>query len=113
MTKIDRLGWAAAACFEAYGVRVGIRVNSLEILPLLPSLLPPGAKPTASPVVDQMYSLWLGGRRTHVRGFHLLYAGVARRARSMSLHQGLETLEADLRLTVAAAARRRVFVHAG
>ena len=113
MAKIDRLGWAAAACFDAYGVRVGIRVNSPEILPLLPSLLPPGAKPTASPVVDQMYSLWLGKRRTHARGFHLLYAGVARRARSMSLDQVLETLEADLRLTVAAGARRRVFVHAG
>ncbi len=48
-----------------------------------------------------------------MRGFHLLYAGVAQRARTTNLDEVLEAFEADVRLAVAAAARRRVFVHAG
>jgi hypothetical protein len=113
MAKIDRLGWAAGMSFDAYGVRVGVRVNKPAILSRLARLFPPGSKLTASPLVDQMYSLWLGERRAHARGFHLLYAGVARRARTTSLDELLDAFEADLRLSVATAARRRVFVHAG
>jgi hypothetical protein len=113
MAKLDRLGWAAATCFHVYGVRVGVRVNRPEFLARLASLFPPGWKPTVSPLVDEMYSVWVGERRAHANGFHLLYAGVARRARTTSLDELLDTFEADLRLRVAAAARRRVFVHAG
>src|SRR5919198_2175039 len=113
MAKLDRLGWAAATSFEAYGVRLGVRVNKPEVLPGLADRFPPGSRPTTSPLVDRLYSLWLGERRGSVRGFHLLYAGVARRARTTSVEEALEALESDLRLSVAAAARRRVFVHAG
>jgi hypothetical protein len=48
-----------------------------------------------------------------VRLFHLLYGDHARLARTESLDALLETLEADLHLTVAELARRRVFLHAG
>ena len=33
MTKIDRLGWADGMSFNAYGVRLGVRVNDPAILP--------------------------------------------------------------------------------
>jgi hypothetical protein len=113
MAKIDRLRWTAGISFDAYGVRVGVRVNDPQVLARLASLLPPGSKPTVSPLVDQIYSLWLGRLRAPMQSFHLLYSGVARRARTTSLDELLEVFEADLRLSVAAAARRRVFVHAG
>jgi hypothetical protein len=113
MTKLDRLGWAAAACFDAYGVRVGVRVNRPEALPLLTRLFPPGSRPVASTRVDQLYSVWLGERRGGTRGFHLFYAGIERRVRTTRLEACLEAFETVLRLGVAAAARRRVFVHAG
>ena len=113
MAKLDRLGWAAGTCFDAYGVRVGVRVNVPELLPLLANLVPPGAKPAVSPAVDQMYSVWLGGRRGRTRGFHLLYSGVERRARTTSREALFEAFETGVRLGVASAARRHVFVHAG
>ncbi len=113
MVKLDRLGWAAGTCFDAYGVRVGVRVNKPEVLPQLASLFPPGSKPAAFPLVDQIYSVWLAEDRARARGFHLLYAGVSRRARTTSLDEVLEAFAADLRLSVAAAAPRRTFVHAG
>jgi hypothetical protein len=114
MAKLDRLGWAAGACIDAYGARIGIRVNQAALLKRLPSLLPPGWKPLAAPRVDELHSLVLGGAtRTRARAYNLVYWGIARRARTMDLEEALSVLEADLRLNVAAAATRRVFVHAG
>src|SRR5215470_10606050 len=109
MAKIDRLGWAAGFSFDAYGVRVGVRVNQPEVLGRVSALLPPGSKPIESSIVDQMYSLWLGGKRGRARGYHLVYSGIARRARTMDLEAALATFESDLRLNVAAAARRHIF----
>src|SRR5215475_6535075 len=113
MAKIDRLGWAAGLSFDAYGVRVGVRVNQPDVLGRVSTLLPPGWKPVESSIVDQIYSLWLGRTRGRVRGYHLVYSGIAQRARTMDLDAALAAFESDLRLNVAAAARRHVFMHAG
>ncbi len=114
MARLDRVGWAAGTCIDAYGARIGIRVNHAALLERLPSLLPPGWKPLAAPRVDELHSLVLGGAtRTRARAFNLVYWGIARRARTLDLEEALAVLEADLRLNAAAAATRRVFVHAG
>jgi energy-coupling factor transporter ATP-binding protein EcfA2 len=114
MAKLDRLAWAAGTCIDAYGVRIGIRVNRKAVLDRLATLLPPGWKPLRFPKVDELHSLVLGGEtRTRARAYNLVYWGIARRARTLDLEEALATLEADLRLSVASAARRRVFVHAG
>jgi hypothetical protein len=113
MDKIDRLGWAAGTCIDAFGARIGIRVSDAAVLGRLPARLPPGWTPSGSPVVDHLYSLVVGGRRAQVRRYNLLYSGVLRRARSQDLDRVLDVFESDLRLSVAARARRRVFVHAG
>jgi hypothetical protein len=114
MTKLDRVGWAAGACIDAYGARIGIRVNRPALLDRVQQLLPPGWKPLAEPRVDELHSLVLGGEtRTRARSYNLVYWGIARRARTLDLEEALAVLEADLRLNVATAATRRVFVHAG
>ena len=113
MHELDRLGWAAGLAFEAYGMRIGVRVNRSDALDRLPERLPPGWKPASSPVVDRLFSWWVGQERGSFRSYHLVYAGPVRRARTMSLDEALETLESDLRHTVAAFSRDRVFVHAG
>ncbi len=115
MEKLDRLGWAAGTCFVSYGRRIGIRVNDPEVLEHLPGFLPPGWKPAVSPIVDHLYSLLVGaaGARSTIRRFNLLYAGPARLARTMKLDGVFEALESNLHLTIAGAARGRLFVHAG
>jgi hypothetical protein len=114
MAKLDRVGWAAGACIDAYGARIGIRVNSAPLLQRVQTLLPPGWKPLTGPRVDELHSLVLGGAtRTRARAYNLVYWGIARRARTLDLDEALAVLEADLRLNVASAATRRVFVHAG
>ena len=115
MQKIDRLGWAAGKSVVAYGLRVGIRANSPEVLDSLVPLLPPGWKPSRSSDVQQLYSLIVGGdaARPGVRRFNLLYANSTRLARSSTLDEVLSRFESDLRLFVGERAHRRVFVHAG
>jgi len=115
MEKLDRLGWAAGVSCVAYGVRLGVRVNNPEALERILALLPPGWRPTASPVVNRLYSVWVGGAatRSNVRRFNLLYVDSVRLARTTALDELYEGLASDLQLYVAAAARRRLFVHAG
>src|ERR1051326_5256315 len=115
MEKIDRLGWAAGISFTSYGVRVGVRVNDATILEQLIDCFPPGWKPSASTVVERLYSLFFGGSggERKVRRFNLLYGDIARLVRSLDEEQVFETFESDLQLYVAEAARRKVFVHAG
>lgn len=102
-------------CFVSYGRRVGIRVNQPEVLERLPGFLPPGWKPAASPIVDHLYSLLVGAAapRSTFRRFNLLYAGPARLARTLKLDEVFESLESHLHLSIAEAARGRLFVHAG
>src|SRR5438067_8899286 len=115
MAKIDRLGWAAGLSLCAYGVRIGLRANSPQALELLTAHLPPGWQPSASPRVDRLYSLRVGGPDTQpgVRRFHLLYAGPERLARTHVLTEAVERFASDLQLYTAEMAPDRLFVHAG
>jgi hypothetical protein len=84
-------------------------------LELVQDYFPPGWKSVSSPVVERLYSLILGGaaKREGVRRFNLLYADIARLARTSNLDEALDAFQSDLHLHVATAARQRVFVHAG
>jgi len=111
--RIDRLGWTAGTCIDSYGVRVGIRLNEPRLLEHLAPHFPPGWRPAASAVVDRLFSLWVDPRAEGPRRPSRLYAGGSRRARTTDLNEVLAVLESEIRQTVAAGSRRRVFVHAG
>jgi hypothetical protein len=115
MEKLDRLGWAAGMSIVSYGVRLGLRATQSEGIDAMIPHLPPGWKQAPTPVVDDIYSLVVGGAGTRPgsRRFHLLYGGPARLARSMELEEALTVFESYLHLSVAALAARRTFVHAG
>ena len=111
--KIDRLGWAAGVCIQAYGWRIGIRVNRAEALERIMDCLPPGWTPSDPPFVDRLYSFVAGGARANVRKYNLLYAGLQPVVRTMNVEEVYSVLEADLQLFLAEHARDRIFVHAG
>jgi hypothetical protein len=115
MQKIDRLGWTDGMSIVSYGVRVGIRVNDAGAMERVRKLLPPSWKPSQTPVVENLFSLFIGGAgaRAGVRRYSLLYNGLDRLVRSFNEEEIYTTFESNLRLTVAAEARRRLFVHAG
>ncbi len=115
MEKIDRLGWAAGIAFVCYGLRIGIRVSSPEIMDRIEGVLPPQAKPARGPRVGCLYSLIVSGTKvgSNIRRFNILYADAVPLARTKNTDQVLEALETDLQLHVAERAPRRVFVHAG
>lgn len=115
MQKLDRLGWTDGIAIRSYGVTVGIRVNDSSALERIRSILPPGWKPATSPVVERLFSVFFGSvaSKPNVRRFSLLYGGLEQLLRTFDDEQVYATLESNIRLRVAEAARRRLFIHAG
>ncbi len=115
MAKIDRLRWESGIAIEAFGVKLGIRVNTPDALAHIPAYLPPEWQPTASSEVDHLCSMIWGGSPTRrgVRRYHLLYSGPGRVARTMQANEMLEELASALDFRVAVLSPEKVFVHAG
>jgi hypothetical protein len=116
MRKLDRQGWTAGLTFRSYGVRFGVRADSAVALERLAEFLPPGTTEATPGFVERLYSIRTGAGGVGRRGlspFHLLYADHLRLARTVDAEELFERFESDLRLSVATAARGRVFVHAG
>jgi len=115
MAKLDRLGWADGISFNAFGVRVGLRVNDTKILKHLITRLPPGSKASEVRFVNHLYSLtgFANNSNKKIHRFNLGYWNLARFARTRSFDDLLDGFESHLQLTVAEYAPRRVFVHAG
>ncbi|HKP86124.1 MAG TPA: hypothetical protein VJZ26_08510 [Blastocatellia bacterium] len=115
MDKIDRLVWAEGLSFISYGVRIGIRANKPGVIDKFLPSLPPGWKPSSSPVVDLLYSVIAGGEgpRPNIRLYNVIYANALRIARVPELDTAIDAFESDLQLYVAEMSPRRVFVHAG
>lgn len=115
MAKIDRLGWAAGFCVNAYGVRVGVRTNDPQVLPDLKARLPVGCEAGESRLVDALYSVVAGGAgaRPGLRRYHLLYFGAERVVRELELEPVLRGFADHVEIHVAEFAPQRVFVHAG
>jgi hypothetical protein len=111
--RIARLAWRAGTCFDAYGLRVGVRFNDPALLDRLFPHLPPGWRPCVSPEVDQIFSVWVSSRGVRGRTLGRVYAGGQRRAVATDLGEAFSALESEIRQSVAAAARGRTFVHAG
>jgi hypothetical protein len=115
MDKIDRLGWADGFSFRSHGLTIGVRVTDQSVLAQVRRFLPPGWRPSRSPLVEHVYSIVVGGEgpRPGLRRYNLLYAGPGRLARSMDFEDVLGAFESNLHFYVAQFARRRIFVHAG
>src|SRR5437773_6676944 len=115
MEKIDRLGWAAGMSFASYGLALGVRTNDPLLVGRLAAHLPYGWRPSDAREVDTLFSFWSGGagERPGVRRYHLVYSDAERVARTVDLDEAIEVFDGEVRLHVAALARRRVFVHAG
>src|SRR5712691_10918091 len=103
MRKLDRLGWAAGISFISYGLRVGVRVNRRDALPYILERLPPGWKPSKSPVVGHLYSVIMGDHdaTSKVRRLNLAYWDAARLVRSKDWNDVLEVFESQVQLTIA------------
>jgi len=112
--QLDRLGWAAGAAVESFGLCIGLRTSAPGAIAAARRRLPPG-RPLSGGRVDLLYSLAVGGAgpRPGMRRSHRLYCGAMCIARDIDLASVLDALESHARLLVAARSRRGVFLHAG
>lgn len=100
---------------EAYGVKLGVRVNHPVALEHIPSYLPPQWQLAQSSEVDHLCSMIWGGTPTRrgVRRYHILYSGPGRVARTLQADEMLQELASTLDFGVAVRSAEKVFVHAG
>lgn len=95
---------------------MGIRTNDAALLARIPAIMPPEWTATETPVVDSLFSVWLGKQpaRPGRRSYHILYSGAARVTRTLDIDKIFHDLENYLLLTVAYWAKEdHLFVHAG
>src|SRR5579862_2254887 len=105
MEKLNRLVWAAGLSFNAFGVRIGVRVSTQELLERVIAHLPAGWIPEKSKKVERLYSV-IGRKvdlRSLVRPFSFLYGDGQQLARSLSLENLYQALEADMDVYLAQA----------
>lgn len=106
--------WTDAISFECYGLRIGIRCDSRQLLDSIAARLPPCRSPSPSPIVERLYSIVTGGPGPHgVRRFFLLYQGGARLLRTLNAGDILDALDTDVRLYVAERSTSCLSIHAG
>lgn len=114
MEKIDRLGWAAGIAFQAFGLRIGIRMSDPSILEAVLSRVPVGWTWSQSAVVDRLYSIVTPLIQRHnLRHLCVLYGDHTRLIRTERIDNLLDSFESDLDLHIAANSQDRLFIHAG
>ena len=114
MRKLDRLVWADGIAFNAYGLRVGIRVDQAWALEPLMKALPVGSTPARRPWVDYLYSIIVaGGHGPRPRRFNLIYGDAFRIGKSARFEDIVEAMEQEISLFVGEMSKNRIFVHAG
>lgn len=114
MQKVDRLGWATHACFDAFGLRIGLRSNDPAFMREVEPFLPPLRRAAAGRgEVDRLYSVWCGRDKGRVRGLSLVYADAILVGRARARDLAYAALGRDLKIFVAQFATREVLVHAG
>ena len=106
---LDNIHWKAGLSLISYGVQVGIRTNEKSVLDAWLDYLPPNWQPSTSSVVEELYSLILGGSDS----FYSLYRGEELIAESPEIEDILESFDSDLRLQIGTLVKDQLFVHAG
>ena len=88
--------------FDTYNSRIGIRVNTPELLPDIRSYSP-RMEASSAVVVDRLYSfLWArGAGRPGLKRFHTAYAGMQNLARSQHAEDLFDAFESDLSVHIA------------
>ena len=114
MQALDRHVWTDAIAFEKFGVRIGIRADSAELMALAASRVPPGATPLASDEIDVLFSIAGGGAaRPGLRRYAILYEGISIRLRTLDRDALADGLDSAIHVALAEQATEWVFVHAG
>lgn len=102
MDKLERLGWAGGFSVKPEGFVVGIRCNDLYILEELKRRILLPQWEVGPLAFHSLFSLLVGGeRRPGFRNFSLLYDGLERVARSLSLEEVMGELEQRLHQRIA------------
>jgi hypothetical protein len=115
MEKIDRLGWAAGVAFDAYGLKLGVRVNHESALDRALAALPYGWRHMSSPYVDNVFSVIhaRNAPEARIKRYNVVYSGGSQIVKTLDEEKAFRELQESVEAWVTALASRKIFVHAG
>ena len=101
--------------YVAYGVRFGIRSNSVEIMNQLESVLPDGVRVSKRQKADLIFSFLYGGENnSSLKRFNVVYRNGDLIDKALGKVEWLvRRFESDLHQCIAELAATRFFIHAG
>ena len=111
--RVDRLGWADGFVFDAFGLRVGLRVHDATDLPAAQRVIAELDWPVLEePTADVIFSLRMGkpGSRRGVKNYHLLYAGGGQIQRTLETTQAWNFFTETLHHYVTTSSQKYVFL---
>lgn len=113
--NLNHVKWRAGFSFMAYGLRVGIRVNTPQLLDRLKDSFPPGWSRAEFSAADRLYSICAleASSDRAAQPFSLFQAGVDPVRKLPDLDSLISSFESDLNLYLAEYARHKTFIHAG
>jgi len=113
---LNRLGWAEGVSFEAFGLRLGVRLSEPGFVDRVHQALPYGAGVTENCEVDHLFSVLVGAERRASQAdgrICVVYSDATPVARVAGIDTAMDSLRSSLQMLVGEFARDRVFVHAG
>ncbi len=106
----DQIEWQAGIAIVSYGVKIGIRVNSREVLSRIFRFFPPYWKLAASNKVEHLLSVIVGNGENQASD---LYRDNEKVNYFNDLESVLSNLESAIRSIISEHAVGKVFIHAG
>jgi hypothetical protein len=103
----DFRGGPKVLCFEAFGVRVGVRIGDPKIVRAVREILPPTSRKCAYEELADEFSI-----EPHGDSYEVLHGNVPL-THGADLEVALRVLDSHLRIAVGTKAPDHVFVHAG
>jgi hypothetical protein len=115
--KVKSFESKLSIAFSCHGARIGIQANTNQLLDEIIKILPPGWRSLSGTWVDDLYSIVVSTLQTRkhdkTNTSYELYLGSICLIRTRDLNAMIRQLNVSLHLSVAARARRRLFIHSG
>lgn len=113
--KLTDVGWTDAFALSYRGVKVGVRVNDTDLIPLLRARMPKGGKPVHGQECDVIFSILRASDTAgpSEKNYHLVYHNHSRLSRSLDFDEVLRQFDSWLLIAIGFLSDEGVFLHAG
>lgn len=113
MHALDDVGWEYGFSFTAYGVEIGVRFSTPDLVPLIETRTPYATRPSNAVIVDRLFSVLVIINEDSRLNRYNLYWDHMLFGKELTLEEMLDIFNALSSLAIAELSDEKLFVHAG